>query len=61
MIRVIGFDSIMFLVSGLLLLTVDRKIYKTEHKNKEITYSSIFGWINLSGALALFLVFLWLG
>lgn len=60
MIRVIGFDSIMFLVSGLLLLTVDRKIYKTEHKKRETTYSSLFGWINLSGAVVMFLVFLWL-
>ncbi|GIP54921.1 MULTISPECIES: CLC_0170 family protein [Paenibacillus] len=60
MIRVIGFDGIMFFLSGMLLLTVDRRIYKTEHKNKEATYSSLFGWINLSGALVLLLIFLWL-
>ncbi|WP_410769923.1 CLC_0170 family protein [Fontibacillus sp. BL9] len=60
MIRVISFVAIMFLFSGLLILLVDRKIYKTGQKKKEAKAASFLGWMNLACALLLFGAFLWL-
>ncbi|CAM4243258.1 MAG: CLC_0170 family protein [Paenibacillus macerans] len=58
MIRVLASTSVMFLFSGLILLLVDKEIYKVTHMKKEHRCARFFGWAEVALSAAGLLTFL---
>ncbi|MBU5671885.1 CLC_0170 family protein [Paenibacillus brevis] len=59
MLRIIFSAAMLFLVSGAMLLLLDRKVYQVSRRAREQKISSLLGWFNLSAALILLGIFLW--
>lgn len=60
MLRILFFAFLLFLLSGAMLLLLDRKIYQVSRREREQKLSSILGWLNLSTGFVLLGFYLWM-